>query len=152
MGDRARRVLAPVSGGSGDIRLVETLAAMCQVFRPKFTLVYVVEVPQAMPIDAELPAELARGEALLSAAEASLRKKIGDKGGEVLTELLQARSVGAAIVDEAIEQRAETVVMATENRITHGKITFGDAVMYVMKNCPCEVLLLRLALDDDGEE
>ena len=43
------------------------------------------------------------------------------------------------------------VVMATENRLTHGKISFGDSVIYVMKNCPCEVLLLRLALDD-GEE
>jgi nucleotide-binding universal stress UspA family protein len=152
MGDRARRVLAPVNGGPGDVRLIETLAAMCQVFKPKFTLVYVVEVPQAMPIDAELPVELARGEAVLGAAETSLKKRIGDKGGEVLTELLQARSVGAAIVDEAIEQRAETVVMATENRVTHGKVSYGDSVKYVMMNCPCEVLLLRLALDDDGEE
>lgn len=151
MGDRARRVLAPVNGGPGDARLIDTLAAMCQLFRPRFTLVYVVEVPQAMPLDAELPAELARGEAVLGVAESELRKRIGDKNGEILTELLQARSAGAAIVDEAIEQRADTVVMATENRITHGKITFGDSVIYVMKNCPCEVLLLRLALDD-GEE
>ena len=151
MGDRARRVLAPVNGGPGDARLIDTLAAMCQLFRPRFTLVYVVEVPQAMPLDAELPAELARGEVVLGAAEAELRKRIGDKNGEILTELLQARSAGAAIVDEAIEQRADSVVLATENRVTHGKITFGDSVIYVMKNCPCEVLLLRLALDD-GEE
>jgi nucleotide-binding universal stress UspA family protein len=151
MGDRARRVLAPVNGGPGDARLIDTLAAMCQLFRPRFTLVYVVEVPQAMPLDAELPAELARGEAVLGAAETELRRRIGDKNGEILTELLQARSAGAAIVDEAIDQRADAVVMATENRLTHGKITFGDSVIYVMKNCPCEVLLLRLALDD-GEE
>ena len=151
MGDRARRVLAPVNGGPGDARLIDTLAAMCQHFRPRFTLVYVVEVPQAMPLDAELPAELARGEAVLGAAESELRQRIGDKNGEILTELLQARSAGAAIVDEAMDQRADAVVMATENRLTHGKISFGDSVIYVMKNCPCEVLLLRLALDD-GEE
>lgn len=151
MGDRARRVLAPVNGGLGDARLIDSLAAMCHQFKPRFTLVYVVEVPQAMPLDAELPAELARGEAVLGAAETELRKRIGDKNGEILTELLQARSAGAAIVDEAMDQRADAVVMATENRLTHGKITLGDSVNYVMKNCPCEVLLLRLALED-GEE
>ena len=89
MGDRARRVLAPVNGGPGDARLIDTLAAMCQLFRPRFTLVYVVEVPQAMPLDAELPAELARGEAVLGAAESELRKRIGDKNGEILTEFFR---------------------------------------------------------------
>ena len=144
MGDRARRVLAPVNGGPGDVRLIETLAAMCQVFRPKFTLVYVVEVPQAMPIDAELPAELARGEAVLGAAEAALKKRIGEKGGEVLTELLQARSVGAAIVDEASERGADLLILGLPYKKRFGgDFAMGHTIPYVLKNAPCTVWVVR---------
>jgi nucleotide-binding universal stress UspA family protein len=116
------------------------------------TLVYVVEVPQAMPIDAELPGEINRGEQVLAGAEAYLKSRLGERNAEVLSELLQARTAGAAIVDEATEQHADLVMMATENRINHGKITFGESVSYVLKNCPCEVVLVRLAVDRDGEE
>jgi nucleotide-binding universal stress UspA family protein len=152
MGERFRRVLAPVSGGQGDRRLLESLASICQASRPRMTLVYVVEVPQAMPIDAELPMEIERGERVLADAEAYLKKRLGERNSEVFVELLQARTAGAAIVDEATEQHADLVMMATENRIRHGKITFGDSVSYVLKNCPCEVVVVRLALEDDAEE
>ena len=152
MGERLRRVLVPVSGGPSDARLLEKLASICEHSRPRLTLVYVVEVPQAMPIDAELPMEINRGEQVLAEAESYLQKRLGERNSEVYSELLQARTAGAAIVDEAVEQHADLVMMATENRIRHGKITFGDSVLYVLKNCPCEVFLVRLALDHIEEE
>ncbi|CAN5441141.1 hypothetical protein BH09CHL1_BH09CHL1_31060 [soil metagenome] len=152
MGDKLRRVLVPVSGGSSDERLLEALGSICQIAKPQFTLVYVVEVPQAMPIDAELPGEIARGEAVLERAETYLKKRLGEKNNGVITELLQARSAGAAIVDEATEQNADMVMLATEARIQHGKTTLGESVGYVLKNCPCEVFLVRTALDLDWED
>lgn len=153
MGDKLRRVLVPVGGGKSDERLLETLGSICQLAKPQFTLVYVVEVPQAMPIDAELPGEIARGEAVLERAETYLKKRLGDKSANgVITELLQARTAGAAIVDEATEQNADMVMLATETRVRHGKTTLGDSVGYILKNCPCEVLLIRTALDQDWEE
>lgn len=152
MGDKLRRVLVPVSGGSSDERLLEALGSICQIAKPQFTLVYVVEVPQAMPIDAELPGEIARGEAVLERAETYLKKRLGEKNNGVITELLQARAAGAAIVDEATEQNADMVMLATEARVRHGKTTLGDSVGYVLKNCPCEVFLVRTALDQDWED
>jgi nucleotide-binding universal stress UspA family protein len=153
MGDKLRRVLVPVSGGNSDERLLEALGSICQISKPQFTLVYVVEVPQAMPIDAELPGEIARGESVLERAETYLKKRLGDKNTNgVITELLQARTAGAAIVDEATEQNADMVMLATEARVRHGKTTLGDSVGYVLKNCPCEVFLVRTALDQDWEE
>jgi nucleotide-binding universal stress UspA family protein len=152
MGDKLRRVLVPVSGGNSDERLLEALGSICQIAKPQFTLVYVVEVPQAMPIDAELPGEIARGEAVLERAETYLKKRLGEKNNGVITELLQARSAGAAIVDEATEQNADMVMLATEARVQHGKTTLGESVGYVLKNCPCEVFLVRTALDLDWED
>lgn len=150
--EKLRRVLVPVSGGPADLRLLDSLASICQYSRPRMTLVYVVEVPQAMPIDAELPMEIERGERVLADAETYLKRRLGERNSEVYSELLQARTAGAAIVDEAVEQHADLVMMATENRIRHGKVTYGDSVVYVLKNCPCEVVVVRLALDQDEQE
>lgn len=143
--EKLRRVLAPVNGGPGDERLLDALAKLCITGASKITLVYVVEVPQTLPVDAELPVEIDRGERVLSAAESLLRARLAGRDAIVLTELLQARTAGGAIVDCAIGQGAELVMMATENRVRHGKITFGDSVLHVLTHCPAEVIVIRLA-------
>ena len=139
-----RSVLAPVNGSVGDGRLLEMISRICEARAARITLVYVVEVAQAMPIDADLPAEVARGESVLFAAEHRLRELLGGRHAPgILTELLQARSAGAAIVDEAIEQGVDAIVMATENRLERGKITVGESVPYVFRHAPCEVIVIR---------
>ena len=57
-GERAQtnlRVVLPVSGGSTDQRLLDSVARLCHRRKADVTLVYVVEVEQSMPLDAELP-------------------------------------------------------------------------------------------------
>jgi nucleotide-binding universal stress UspA family protein len=66
-----------------------------------------------------------------------------------MTELLQARSAGAAIVDEAIERASDAIVMAARIRKRHGKPTVGDTVNYVLKNAPCEVIVVRITPEPD---
>jgi nucleotide-binding universal stress UspA family protein len=38
-------------------------------------------------------------------------------------------------------------VMAAVNRTVHGKITMGDTIGYILKNAPCEVILVRIGQD-----
>lgn len=109
------------------------------------TLIYVVEVQQSMPLDAELPVEIDRGEAILHRAEMFARSRPHHKLTSVTTDLLQARSAGAAIVDEAIERGSDAIVMAAINRTVHGKVTMGDTIGYILKNAPCEVIIVRVA-------
>jgi nucleotide-binding universal stress UspA family protein len=66
------------------------------------------------------------------------------------TDLLQARSVGAAIVDEAAERKCDLIVMTSSCKPVHGKPQVSETVSYVLKNAPCEVMLLRVA-SADGE-
>ena len=138
-----RRILVPVTGTAGDERVLDLARQLAQKQAATVTLVYVVEVMQSMPLDAELPAEIDRGEAVLGAAEAAARRHLDQKSDQVHTELLQARSAGAAIVDEAIERDADAIVMAACNRKVCGRTTLGDTVEYVLKNAPCEVVVLR---------
>jgi nucleotide-binding universal stress UspA family protein len=72
-------------------------------------VVYVVAVPHALPLNAELHDELEKGEKALDHAESVAR----DMGLHVDSSLLQARSAGAAIVDMSRESGCELIVMAT---------------------------------------
>jgi nucleotide-binding universal stress UspA family protein len=144
-----RRLLVPVKGTEGDSRVLELVGLFAARQPVAVTLIYVVEVQQSMPLDAELPADIEHGERVLRAAESMATSGLGAAGKQhrISTELLQARSAGAAIVDEAIERGTDAIVMAARIRKRHGKTTAGETVGYVLKNAPCEVIVVRLAPD-----
>jgi nucleotide-binding universal stress UspA family protein len=145
-----QRLLVPVVGSAIDRKAIELVGDMACRQPVDVTLVYVVEVEQAMPLDSELPAAIDHGEAALLAAERHARLLLGQKHERLNTDLLQARSAGAAIVDEAIERRAHKIVIAAKNHTLHGKVVMGDTVSYVLKNAPCDVVLVRQATESDA--
>lgn len=142
-----RRIILPVFGRPEDRRAIEVVGELAHRHPTNITLVYVVEVQQAMPLDAELPEELARGEDVLAMAERATRALLPQSADLVSTDLLQARSAGAAIVDEAIEQNADVILMSTCITSKYGKPMTGEAASYVIKNAPCDVILIRAAFD-----
>ena len=121
------RIIIPVSGGTEDDRAIDLVGELAQRHPTNITLVYVVEVQQAMPLDAELPEAVARGEEVLARAEQLTRQRLPTSVDLISTDLLQARSAGAAIVDEAIEQNADVILMATAIKVKYGKNVTGDA-------------------------
>jgi nucleotide-binding universal stress UspA family protein len=152
MEHRYERLVVPVAGVPADRRVLDFAGQLVQKQPVALTLIYVVEVAQSMPLDAELPTEIARGEAALQEAETLARRALASKGSDVFTELLQARSVGAAVVDEAIERNADAVLMAAEVRRRHGRPTLGETIGYVLMNAPCEVIVLRRPMDARADE
>ncbi|MGH2557473.1 MAG: universal stress protein [Thermomicrobiales bacterium] len=149
---RYKRLLVPVNGTPGDNRVLSVVGHLTHQHAVAATLIYVVEVQQSMPLDAELPGEIDKGESVLHRAEEVALRQLDHKLSNVFTELLQARSAGAAIVDEAIERHVDAIVMAGSIRREFGRSTMGDAVSYVLKNAPCEVILVRQSLVDDERE
>jgi nucleotide-binding universal stress UspA family protein len=141
---RLDRLLVPVDGTEGDERVLSIVGKLIQKEPVHITLMHVIEVRQSMPLDAELPREIEKGEAILHHAQDFARKRQGTRSDSILTELLQARSAGAAIVDEATERKADAIVMAARNHQRLGKTTLGETVGYVLKNAQCEVVLIRL--------
>ncbi len=138
----------PVSGGPVDQRLIEVVQNMCHRKQVEITLVYVVEVQQSMPLDAELPDEINHGEAVLRELSDVASGHLDSHGGHVYTELLQALSAGTAIVDEAIDKNADAILIGANLRRQFGRLTTGETVEYVLRNAPCEVIVLRQALPD----
>ncbi|MGE3797559.1 MAG: universal stress protein, partial [Thermomicrobiales bacterium] len=139
MGLEYRRIIVPVTGGEEDEKILALANELSSHKQISITLVYVVEVPQALPLDADLPAEIDRGEMVLARAQQLASHLIPAPHQHVSTDLLQSRSAGAAIVDESIERGADAILMATRIRVLHGKQTSGETAAYVIKNAPCDV-------------
>ena len=140
------RIVVPVHGMDSDKRAIEVAGLISSGKSAEIVLVHVVEVAQSLPLEADLPVEIGEGEQALRDAEDWARNHT-TRVGRISPELLQARSAGAAIVDEAIERGADVIVMAICKHRRHGQPTQGETVPYVLQNAPCEVVVTRLPSD-----
>jgi nucleotide-binding universal stress UspA family protein len=147
MQGRFARLVVPVAGSEMDERVLGMLPNLLSKEGGAITFLFVVEVPQAMPLDAELPTDIDRGERALRHAENAARQVLPSRNTAIVTELLQARAIGPAIVDEAIERDAEAIVMTAAIHRRHGRPTLGGTTEHVLLNAPCEVVVIRAATD-----
>jgi nucleotide-binding universal stress UspA family protein len=147
MQGRFARLVVPVAGSEMDDRVLGMLPNLLSGEGGTITFLFVVEVPQSMPLDAELPTDIDIGERALRHAESAARRVVPSRNTTIVTELLQARAVGPAIVDEAIECDAEAVVMTAAIHRRHGRPTLGETTEHVLLNAPCEVVVIRTVPD-----
>ncbi|HEY8602637.1 MAG TPA: universal stress protein [Thermomicrobiales bacterium] len=139
-------ILVPISGAVVDERALDIAILMARRYHSVVTAIHVVEVPQQLPLEAEMGAEVERGDRILRAAT----EIAAQYGYELEVELLQARAAGPAIVDEALGRGARLIVMGAIIRRRAGEVTPGrTTVPYVLKNAPCEVVICRRARTND---
>lgn len=149
---KPKRILVPVNGAPVDTEAMKlaytyALAKQGKGRSVKVDVVYVVEVPHALPLNAELTEEVAKGEKALDNAESVAQ----DMGLEVEAAILQARSTGAAIVDMSRETAAELIVMAVDYQKKLGELDMGRTLPYVLKNAPCRVWICRAPIPGECE-
>ena len=98
-----------------------------------------LRVPRKYALEGELPAEVAaRVDSSLEEARA-----LGlDQGVEVNGDVVRARSIGHAIVDEATWRNADLIVMGSSPRWRRQSRFFSPTVDYVLRHAPCEVLVV----------
>lgn len=136
---RFRRILVPVKGYPTDAEAVGLACTLAKRDRGQVFAIYVIEVKRSLPIDIEIDEELQRGEHVLQLAEEAAARN----DFSISTELMQAREVGPAIVDEAIERDADLIIMGTSYKRRFGEFDPGRTMPYVMKHAPCAVWVLR---------
>ena len=142
--EKPKRILVPVKGAPVDDEAMRLAYTYAMAKREKgrnveVDVVYVVEVPQALPLDAQLDDKIEKGEKALDHAE----EVAHNMGLAVDASLMQARSIGAAIVDMARETSAEMIVMAVDYQKKLGDLDLGKTLPYVLKNAPCRVWACR---------
>lgn len=136
-------VLVPVNGTPADHHALRVLSRLVDGKTANIIAVYVVEVPQSLPLDADMQDEIDRGDAALDAVAKDAKMLCHLRGEHLRTDILQARTAGAAIVDEATNLRCDLIVMSAGVRDERGRLTVGETANYVLTYAPCEVMLLR---------
>lgn len=138
----ARRILVPVKGNPTDDEVIQLALELAQRNKAQVFAIHVIEVKRTLPLDAELQEEAERGEDVLNRAE-----HIADRGGQSIhTDLLQARDVGPAIVDEALERGIDLIVLGITYKKRFGEFDLGKTAPYVLKHAPCRVWVCRQAI------
>jgi basic amino acid/polyamine antiporter, APA family len=165
-----RNILVPVFGTKLDDDIVATAGRLAAAEQEesrgedgetRLEIVYVIEVPLTLPLDAELPPEV----------EAEAQRALGrasDVGEEyedvkVMPQAIRARDIGAGIVEAARRAGSEAIVIGGEppSRIKGGAMLggigaakpaeIGSATEYVLKKAPCRVLLTAPPEDTQGQ-
>ncbi|MBI2954756.1 MAG: universal stress protein [Chloroflexi bacterium] len=136
---KVSRVLVPVNGSSTDKLVIELACSISKRNKAKIYAIYVIEVKRTLPLDAEIEPEMQKGALILDQAE----EYAAAADYEVDTEILQAREVGPAVVDEAIERGVDAVIMGVSYKKRFGEFTVGKTANYVLRNAPCWVWLCR---------
>jgi len=134
-----RRVLVPFRGTKVDEDALRLALSIGKKYKGKIFIIYVILVKRSLPLDADIEPIRKKGEEILERAEDIAE----EEDFEVETELLQAREVGPAIVEEAIDRKADLIVMGLEYKERFGKFDISETIAYVLKNAPCSVFLYR---------
>ena len=137
--EKISHIVVPVNGSPEDEVALSVASAIAKKNKAKITVIYVVEVKRALPLDADLPDESAHGQELLDRAD----EQAHELDAKIETEMLQARTAGVAIVDEALTMNADLIVMGLPYRAQFGEFHLGETSNYVLNHATCRVWLVR---------
>ena len=118
--------------------LVKLACQMAKGTGAELTVLNVVEVAPALPLDADSDLLDRPGKDALERAGKVAWDAFAIK---VRTRLVRARDAGAAIVDEARDQQADLLVLGYHGKHGLGEILLGSTVQYVAAHAPCRVIV-----------
>jgi nucleotide-binding universal stress UspA family protein len=134
------RAVIALTGAPGDERVVRLACELARPTKAELVGVHVVEIEWSLPLDAEIAARSEDAQRILDLAEGVAERS----RTRLETVLLQARDVGAALVDEASERGADLLILGLPYRQRFGgDFAIGRTIPYVLKNAPCTVWVVR---------
>ncbi len=137
-------ILVPVNGTEADEPAIRLACRLTKKNKSKIWAIYIITIKRAVPLDAEIESEIKKAESVLDHVESIAE----EEAAEIQTDLLQAREVGPAIVDEAVELEVDLILMGVTYKRRFGQFTMGNVVPYVLKNAPCRVILYHQRITD----
>lgn len=140
------RAVVALNGGTSDARILRVILDLAKPVKAEVVAVHVVAVDWTMPLDASVAEISEDAQRVLDMAEAQAERA----NYRLESVLVQARDVGAALVDEAVERDADLLVVGLPYRTKFGgDFAIGRAVPYVLKNAPCAVWVAREPMPEE---
>ena len=145
---RIRRILVPMKLGIIGDEMLATAIKLASESAAEVLALHVIRVPLEQAIDAPLEQDEARAAEALSEA-----KLLGaDYGVAVEGVNVRARAIGSAIVEQARKVDADLIVLGSAPRWRRQSRFFSPTVDYVLRNAPCEVLIVAFPQSVMDEE
>ena len=141
-----KRAVIALNGSPSDARIVRLVAEQARLAKAELIAVHVVEIDWTLPLDTDIASRSEAVQQVLDSAEA-----VAEESKQRLEPvLLQARDVGAAIVDEAAERGADLIVLGVPFRTRFGgEFAIGRTIPYVLQNAPCAVWVVREPMTEE---
>jgi nucleotide-binding universal stress UspA family protein len=142
-----KRAVIALNGGPSDKQIVHLAIDLARPTRADLIAVHVVEIDWTLPLDADIAGRSEETQRVLDLAE-----QIAEHDRyRIEPVLLQARDVGAAIVDEASEREADLLILGlTYRKRFGGDFAIGRTIPYVLKNAACAVWVVREPIPVEG--
>lgn len=135
-----KRAVLSLNGGPVDDLVIDFGCKLARSDGSELVAVYVLEVDWRHHLDDDLEEHREEASRALDLAEGMAEKE----KVPLESTLLQARDVGAALVDEAVALEADAIVMGLPYKVRFGgDFAIGDTIPYVFKNAPCRVFVVR---------
>jgi nucleotide-binding universal stress UspA family protein len=109
----------------------------------------------AVPLDKPLEADMVDAEERAEASLAEAKLLAAEHGVAVEGRIARARSIGEAIVQEAKDAEVELIVLGSAPKWRRQSRFFSPTVDYVLRNAPCEVMVIAYpqgVLEEDIDE
>ena len=145
---RFRRILVPMKLGVIGEEMVATAVKLAAEHGATVEALHVVLVP----LDQKLDAPMAEAEDQAEASLAEARALGEELGVTVESVTVRARAIGRAIVDRAREGGADVIVLGSSPRWRRLSRFFSPTVDFVLRQAPCEVLIVafpQTVLDEE---
>ncbi len=140
-------ILVLVSDDENDSQVVDFSARLASREKSTLVIIYVIEVDLVLPVTADLDSEVQRAEDLLR----RLKSDSGYSNNLIETQLLQGREKGTALVDEAVAQDAEAIVVSVDYDRLLGAFEISEDNRYILEHAGCAVWLVRQSLGKNLE-
>jgi APA family basic amino acid/polyamine antiporter len=143
------RIVVPLKLGPIGEEVLATAIKLAEEQHSRVDVLHVIRVPLDLPLDAPLAEAEERG--WISLVEA--KDLAAEQGIEIEGEVVRARAIGEAIVDQARRRNADLIVLGSAPRWRRQSRFFSPTVDYVLRKAPCEVMVVAYpqgVLEEEG--
>jgi nucleotide-binding universal stress UspA family protein len=131
-----KNILIPTDGMKAGEDVIEFICFIQKVIQAVIHVIYVLEVPRNLPLDAEQPEKLVIAKAAIDKAI-----KIAGKYQVVLnTSIVYARSTEEAIISTAADLKCDVIAIAQDN---HKLGIFANTAATIYQKAKCNIWLFN---------
>jgi APA family basic amino acid/polyamine antiporter len=132
------RILVPMKLGPIGEEVLATAIKLAEEQGATVRAVHVI----AVPMDKALDADMIEAEERAGASLADAKLLASEHGVTVEGKILQARSIGEAIVEEAAREGLDLIILGSAPRWRRQSRFFSPTVAHVLRHAPCEVMVI----------